>query len=81
MLKVIQSKHVLLQLLCEITSRQLRRLRLYNGLIYARRQEATADEIDKKREAIIRGIKENSASWYSRGLYLSTLRKHGVLYS
>jgi hypothetical protein len=37
--------------------------------------------MDKKREAIIRGIKENSASWYSRGLYLSTLRKYSVLCS
>jgi hypothetical protein len=37
--------------------------------------------MDKKREAIIRGMKENGASRYGRGLYLSTLRKHSVLYS
>jgi hypothetical protein len=37
--------------------------------------------MDKKREAIIRGIKENGASQYGRGLHLSTLWKHGVLYS
>ena len=81
MLEAIQSKRVSLQLPCEITSQQLRRLRLYNGLIYARRREATADEMDKKREAIIRGMKENSASRYGCGLHLSTLRKHSVLCS
>ena len=73
MLEAIQSERVSLQLPYEITSRQLRKLRLQNDLIYARRQEATADEMDKKREAIICGIKENGASRYSRGLHLSTL--------
>jgi hypothetical protein len=81
MLEAIQSERVSLQLLFEITSRQLWKLRLQNGLMYARRQEATEVEMDEKREAIIMGMKENSASRYGRGLHISTLRKHGVLYS
>jgi len=81
MLKAVNSERISLQLLFEITSRQLEKLRVQNRLRYARRHEATEEEVDEKREAIIRGMKENSASRYSRGLHLSTLRKHSVLYS
>ena len=81
MLEAVNSERVSLQLPFEITSRQLEKLRVQNRLRYARRHEATEEEVDEKREAIIRGMKENSASRYGRGLHLSTLRKHGVLYS
>jgi len=81
MLEAVNSERVSLQLPFEITSRQLEKLRVQNGLRYARRHEATEEEVDEKREAIIRGMKENGASRYGRGLHLSTLRKHGVLCS
>jgi len=42
----------------------LEKLRVQNGLRYARRYEATEEEVDKKREAIIYGMKDNSTSWY-----------------
>jgi hypothetical protein len=41
--------------------------------MYACRQEAIEVEMDEKREAIIMGMKENSASRYGRRLYILTL--------
>ena len=64
MLEAVNSERVSLQLPFEITSRQLEKLRVQNGLRYARRHEATEEEVDEKREAIIRGMKENGASRY-----------------
>ena len=70
-----------LNLLYTLTSRQLKTLRLENGLIYARWDNFSKEEVEQKKQAIITAMKDGSRARLEKGQLIVALRRQGMLIS
>jgi hypothetical protein len=64
-----------------LISRQLKTLRLENGLIYARRDNFSEAEVEQKKQAIITAMKDGGGARLGRGQLMVALRGQGMLIS
>jgi hypothetical protein len=63
-----------------LTSRQLKTLRIENGLVYAQRDGFSEQEVEEKQQAIIR-VMSNGRARLGRRQLIVALRRQGVLIS